>query len=287
MAAVFGSNLPPDSPMLTMIQRAESVYKDNDDDTLTGAPIPLHSREQSSLGAMGAAQWTGQWKTRPHSLLQVQNLTSVDDWIKSLPRGCRRTLKKASAQNYTVTSKPIYGSRPAPHSSLSHFRCVVEHEVRTIQASEMDVEGFFDALSEAVGRYVGTTRMAGTIREYRDVESGVVIAFAHEVKKGRTVRGQWFYASDDAARRYVWFHSVMELVRRAIEDDGVDTVDLGPSGTWESIELKGRYGFESVDDWPAVADYMGDFYYEDEGVYDGKRPGGGLFELLKSINKNV
>jgi len=126
-----------------------------------------------------------------------------------------------------------------------------------------DVDGFFSALQEAVSRYVGTTRMAGEIREYRNAE-GKIIAFAHEVRKGRTIRGQWFYSTDEASKNYVWFHSVKDLVKRAIEAEGVDVVDLGPSGTDAFSELKERYGFESVEDWPSVANYLGPFYYDDE-----------------------
>ena len=97
--------------------------------------------EEASLGAMGAGQWTGRWKTRPHALLSVHNLTHVDEWKATLPRGCKRTLKKANAQNYTIAHRPIRGGEPAPHSSLAHFRCVVEHEVRLIQTHESDVNG--------------------------------------------------------------------------------------------------------------------------------------------------
>ena len=131
------------------------------------------------------------------------------------------------------------------------------HEVRLLS---WGTEGFLDALSEAVSRYVGTTRMTGEIREYRNAE-GKIIAIAHEVRKGRTIRGQWFYADDEASKNYVWFHSVYDLVRRAIDAEGVDVVDLGPSGSDAFSELKGKYGFKSVDDWPAVADYQGDFWY--------------------------
>jgi hypothetical protein len=119
--------------------------------------------------------------------------------------------------------------------------------------------GFFDALGAAVGRYVETTRMADTIQEYG--LGTKVIAFAQEVKKGKTIRGQWFYATDEAAKRYVWFHSVQELVKRAIEDPDVTVVDLGPSGSDAFTGLKERYGFVSVYDWPAVADYLGPFWH--------------------------
>lgn len=37
-----------------------------------GAPFSLRERESASLGAMGAAQWLGQWRTRPHALLDLQ-----------------------------------------------------------------------------------------------------------------------------------------------------------------------------------------------------------------------
>jgi hypothetical protein len=260
MAAIFGANLPEGSSPLQMVEKANKLLP-KDPEQRMGAPIPKYDREQASLGAMGAGQWLGQYKTRPHALLDVKNVTHVDEWVKTLPRGCKRTLKKANAQNFTVTTKPIIGGKSAPHSSLSHFQCVVEHEVRLISNYEGDIDGFFNGLSEAVNRYVGTTRMTGEIQEYRN-EDGKVIAFAHEVRKGKTVRGQWFYCTDEGSKKYVWFHSVQELVKRAIDADGVDTVDLGPSGSDAFSDLKARYGFESVDDWPAVADYKGPFYYD-------------------------
>lgn len=83
-----------------------------------------------------------------------------------------------------------------------------------------------------------------------------------QVRKGSTIRGQWFYCDDDAARNYVWFHSVYSLVDRAIAAGGVKCVDLGPSGSDAFSELKQRYGFRNVDDWPAVADYSGAFWYD-------------------------
>jgi hypothetical protein len=200
------------------------------------------------------------------ALLDVRNFTSVEDWIKTLPRGCKRTLRKATPelQNFTVSNKLIRGGHPSPHSSYAHFRCVVEHEVRLLaNMYGPSPNAFINALAEAISRYMGTTRMAGNIKEYRDKDTNKVIGFAHEVSKGRTVRGQWFYCDDDAATRYVWFHSVCDLVKRAIEDDRIDVVDLGPSGSDAFTELKSKYGFESVVDWPAVADYSGDFIYEE------------------------
>jgi hypothetical protein len=256
IAAIFG-NLPNDSPPKILLKKAMELLPSEEE--AVGAPLSLADRESSSLGAMGAGQWLGQYRTRPHSLLTVTNFTSVDDWVRTLPRGVRRTLQRADAQNFTVTAKPIRGSMPAPHSSLAHFRCVLEHEVRLLATTP---DGFFDALGAAVGRYVETTRMAGTIQEYR--LGTKVIAFAHEVKKGKTIRGQWFYATDEAAKRYVWFHSVQELVKRAIDDPDVTVVDLGPSGSDAFTGLKERYGFVSVYDWPTVADYLGPFWHCDE-----------------------
>lgn len=157
---------------------------------------------------------------------------------------------------------------------------MVEHEVRLLDLQY----GFIDALGEAISRYIGTCRMAGEIREYRDAD-GKVIAFAHEVRKGRTIRGQWFYSTDWASKNYVWFHSVHDLVERAIEADGVDVVDLGPSGSDAFSELKQKYGFVSVDDWPAVANYLGPFWYPECERTEEKK-GGVLEALLDAIKGN-
>mmetsp|Transcript_22390 Transcript_22390/g.51649 ORF Transcript_22390/g.51649 Transcript_22390/m.51649 type:complete len:408 (+) Transcript_22390:54-1277(+) len=227
------------------------------EDEAVGQPFPLRQREQGCLGAMGAGQWTGQYRTRPHALLDVRGFASVDEWAASLPRGSRRTLVKANAEDFSVASRPIYGGEPAPHSTLAHFRCVVEHEVRLLVDSPDD---FFDALQQGIGRYQNCVSQGGEIREYRDA-AGRVLAFSQEATKGRVMRGQWFYATDAAAKRFVWFHSVQELVRRAIADEGVDYADLGPSGTDAFSELKHKYGFKSVADWHKVADYRGPFRY--------------------------
>lgn len=78
----------------------------------------------------------------------------------------------------------------------------------------------------------------------------------------------------------MWFHSVHELVKRAIAEDDIDVVDLGPSGSDAFSQLKTRYGFVSVADWPEVADYLGDFKHA-EGVDNGKKGLNlGMFEGL-------
>ena len=260
-AAIFGEH-PPGSPYSDLVDEAMSRPGVTDENLVVGSPYSIQERERGTLGAMGAGQWTGQFRTRPHGLLDVRNFSSVSDWSGSLPRGCRRTLARAQAQNFTVTSYTIPGSGAAPHSTLSHFRCVMEHEVRLLASGpSADANNFFSALGEAIGRYQNCASQAGEIREYRD-EGGRVVAFAQEARKGRVMRGQWFYATDDASKRYVWFHSVQECVRRAIETEGVDMVDLGPSGTDAFSELKEKYGFASVADWHTVADYRGPFVYE-------------------------
>lgn len=170
IAAIFG-NLPKDSTPVRMLETARGQLPP--EEKCVGDPISIEDREYSSLGAMGAGQWMGQFRTRPHALLKLNStFETVDDWVKTLPRGCRRTIKKAVAQNFTVTARPILGDEAAPHSTLAAFRCVVAHEVRLLS---YDVDGFFDALAEAVSRYIGTTRMTGEIREYRN-EQGKVIA---------------------------------------------------------------------------------------------------------------
>ena len=186
IAAVFG-NLSKESMAGAVAHKlkVEAMTKCPLEEELVGEPFSTDEREIASLGAMGAAQWTGQFRTRPHALLDVTNFTSVDDWVKTLPRGCKRTIKRALAQNFTVMCKPIEGGLPAPHSTLAAFRCVIAHEVRLLS---WGAQGFFDALAEGVSRYMGTTRMAGDIYEYRDSD-GKVVAVAHEVHKGKVIRG--------------------------------------------------------------------------------------------------
>ena len=265
IAVVFG-NLSKESMAGAVAHqmKEDAVAKCPLEEELVGQPFSTDEREIASLGAMGAAQWTGQFRTRPHALLDVTNFTSVDDWVQTLPRGCKRTIKRALAQNFTVTHKPIEGGMPAAHSSLAHFRCVIAHEVRLLA---WGAQGFFDALAEGVSRYMGTTRMTGDIYEYRDSD-GKVVAIAHEVHKGKVIRGQWFYCDDWASTHYVWFHSVHSLVERAI-DQGIGVVDLGPSGSDSFSELKAKYGFVSVDDWTHAADYTGPFHYRKGRGKDG------------------
>jgi hypothetical protein len=285
MAAIFGLNLPPNSLPLQLVEKANLLFPENSEEQVMGEPIQRFEREEASLGAMGAGQWLGQFKTRPHALLDVRNMTHVDEWVQTLPRGCKRTLKKANAQKFTVVTKPIIGGEAAPHSSFSHFKCVVEHEVRLISSGiEGDVQGFFDALMEAVSRYIGTTQMTGVIQEYKN-EEGKIIAFAHEVRKGKAIRGQWFYCTDEGSKKYVWFHSVQELVKRAIEAKGVETADLGPSGSDDFSALKAKYKFESVDDWPAIADYTGPFYYEGEEISEDNDERQRIMNLLRMLGR--
>jgi hypothetical protein len=71
----------------------------------------------------------------------------------------------AQVQNFAVTLRPIRGGEPAPHSSLACFRAVCAHEVRLLADDADDV---LEALSVAISRYIGTTRMAGEVRVYRD-----------------------------------------------------------------------------------------------------------------------
>lgn len=117
-----------------------------------------------------------------------------------------------------------------------------------------------EAVQHAIGRYQNAISQGGEIREYRDAD-GRVLAFAQEVTKGKVMRGQWFYSSDNGAKNFVWFHSVHSLVERAIDDELVDYADLGPSGTDAFSLLKSKYGFASVADWHRVADYRGPFRY--------------------------
>lgn len=78
MAAIFGTNLNPGSEILQMKNYADSKLPLPDEEP-TGEATSQYEREEESLGAMGAGQWMGQFRTRPHALLDVSstsNLTS-------------------------------------------------------------------------------------------------------------------------------------------------------------------------------------------------------------------
>ena len=94
--------------------------------------------------------------------------------------------------------------------------------------------------------------------------SGPIAIIVHEVRKGRVLRGQWCYLTDEAAKNYGWFRAVYDIVDRAVQEKNIDVVDLGPNGVDGKLDahvkLKQRYGFQLVEDWPAVADYRGLFW---------------------------
>ena len=271
LSTIFGHPLPQEARML---EDALAVLPD-DEEQPVGPILSLEERELNSLGPLGAGQWTKQLDEKyPHSLLDVRGIDDVLAWQKSLKRTCRQSLQRAVGMNYTVVAKPIIGEEPAPHSSLAVFRCIVEHELRLKLRGQIeeddgdehdDASVFFGAICEAIERFVISTEMAGTIYEYRLHTTDPIAMIVHEVRKGRVLRGQWCYLTDEAAKNYGWFRAVHDLVDRAVQEkEDIDVVDLGPNGVDGKLdahaELKQRYGFELVEDWPAVADYRGSFW---------------------------
>ena len=110
-AAIFGDH-EKNSPYTALVDGALAQLAP--EALPVGAAISLRERERSSLGAMGAAQWTGQFRTRPHALLDVRGVASVGEWEKGLPRGARRTLARAAAQDFSVVARPIKCARAVP-----------------------------------------------------------------------------------------------------------------------------------------------------------------------------
>jgi hypothetical protein len=70
IAAAFGNNLPSHSlpaKLMEMALKGEGDVSSKEwEDLLIGETISRRERESSSMGAMGAAQWTGRFMTRPH-----------------------------------------------------------------------------------------------------------------------------------------------------------------------------------------------------------------------------
>jgi hypothetical protein len=83
IASAFGSNLPKDSlPAKLMemaIKSAGDVNSKEWEDALIGDAISRKERESASLGAMGAAQWSGRFMTRPHCKLLCSDMAFIHD----------------------------------------------------------------------------------------------------------------------------------------------------------------------------------------------------------------
>ena len=304
--------------LLEMKQQArETIFhqRQNPDNNIScifvGIPYCRQERESHSLGPLGAGQWSGQYpETFAHSLLKLMNdFPTADDWVAQLPRTCRQTIRKChrilQKEGWTFHLQVIRNNEPAPHSTYGHFRCVLEHQIRSqlqLQASTLLADQqqpeqhakekeneeasyinlFFNAVLEAIERYTMSLEMTGSILEYRDA-SHHIQAFCHIVTKGKVLRGQWFYASDRASRKMVWFHAIWYMVDRSCRLNhkhmymyhttndsndnhplAVEVIDLGPNGVDGQYQpherLKQKYGFEPHKDWPAVANYRGFFW---------------------------
>ena len=61
---------PPGSPYPLLL--ADAMARLPGEEERVGEATSLRQRERGSLGAMGAGQWTGQFRTRPHALLDVR-----------------------------------------------------------------------------------------------------------------------------------------------------------------------------------------------------------------------
>jgi hypothetical protein len=111
IAASFGNNLPEDSlpaKLLDMAMRKEGLISSTTNDTTAtattttttttttiaatteewenrpiGDVIGRRERESASLGAMGAAQWSGRWMTRPH----CESFFFFFSFLRPLPMG--------------------------------------------------------------------------------------------------------------------------------------------------------------------------------------------------------
>ena len=74
-----------------------------------------------------------------------EQLATAQEQLESAQATAQEQLEtaKAAAQELSVVARPIRGGEPAPHSSLAHFRCVIEHEVRLLGGTP---NAFFGAL---------------------------------------------------------------------------------------------------------------------------------------------
>lgn len=188
-------------------------------------------------------------RVRSHGVLDVSNFKSVDDYISSLKRGPKRTMKVQIAKTFSEHGITAVTKPSAAALGFSHLKVSIAHQGRLYGNIKATFAGSF--------RFLVAWLMVGVIDEYRD-RDGRLLAWCQMVGKGKTIRAMWYYADPAGDKFCIWFASVRLAVSRALAL-GMTHCDLGPSASDKVKELKKLYGFESLKHWASVCDYSGDF----------------------------
>ena len=137
-------------------------------------------------------------------------------------------------------------------AGLEHLKVVFSHE--------HSIYPFWKALLITCLRFFTARCMLGALDEFRD-SSGKLLCWTSTIVKGDTLRGMWFYQSQEAknAKLYLWHFSLWIGICRVAKMEGVKWCDTGPSVGQGTKEMKVKFGFLAEERWRDVCNYDGDF----------------------------
>ena len=81
--------------------------------------------------------------------------------------------------------------------------------------------------------------------------------WSQSLAKGDTIRAMWFYQNSLARNKglYIWFDTLRAAIVRTNITPGLEWLDLGPSYSEASREVKVKYEFRDVDTWKSECNY--------------------------------
>ena len=176
----------------------------------------LERREAFSCKPLGV-HFRGR-RVRPHSVLALADIRSLDDYIKKTDsRSVKTTMKGQIDRVFRETGVEV-ATNVTTSAAWEHFRVIFEHESRLLSKPK----AFLVTLIRFLCVYV----MVGTLDEYR--KQGKLVAFSCSIVKGKTLRAMWFYQRTEYSQCMIWFHTARLSLLRALAM-GLQHVDLGPS----------------------------------------------------------
>lgn len=134
---------------------------------------------------------------------------------------------------------------------------IADHELRMTEGRASTLYVRLLTLARVLSFWVTTSATRGAFDEWYHAPSGEVVAVAHVIAKGDTIRGMWFYQRTAYSRCSLYFAQTRITMERALAL-GLRYVDAGPSAPSQraSKELLG-FVFVGPDVWKSH--YQGAF----------------------------
>lgn len=160
-----------------------------------------------------------QHRRKKHAVLDVSQFESVEQYIASLSRSPRRSMRLARSLDPALWLEVFRSTnasvKPLRSCLVQNTFCIVPTQVTRpwdigSEHLAVAIDHELRAMSSQVGAVVaGTFRvlvacmMLGEVVEYRETTNGSLVAWSVTICKGNTVRGQWFYQRTEWSRRMI------------------------------------------------------------------------------------